>query len=125
MGLHQGSVLSPLLFIIVMDVISREIRGGLPWELLFADDLVLIAESEEELGQKVRNWKDAMEAKGLKVNVNKTKGMISGKCGKPAVGYVKYPCGVVCAARASETTRYYAEHVVSWYIKDVVVLRED
>ena len=33
-GLHQGSVLSPLLFIIVMDVISREIRGSLPWEIL-------------------------------------------------------------------------------------------
>ena len=81
-GLHQGSVLSPLLFIIVMDVISREIRGGLPWELLFADDLVLIAESEEELRQKVRNWKDALEAKGLKVNVNKTKVMFSGKYGK-------------------------------------------
>jgi len=41
-GLHQGSVLSPLLFITVMEVISREIRGGLPWELLYADDSVLI-----------------------------------------------------------------------------------
>ena len=55
---------------------------------------MLIAEREEELRQKVRNWKDAMEAKGLKVNVNKTKVMFSGKCGKSAVGYVKYPCGV-------------------------------
>ena len=93
-GLHQGSVLSPLLFIIVMDVISREIRGGLPWELLYADDLILMAESEEELRQKVRKWKDSMEAKGLKVNVNKTKVTFGGKCGKSAVGYVKYPCGV-------------------------------
>lgn len=30
-GVHQGSVLSPLLFIIVMDVLSREAREGLPW----------------------------------------------------------------------------------------------
>jgi len=44
-GLHQGSVLSPLLFIIVMEVVTREVRGGLPWELLYADDLVLTAES--------------------------------------------------------------------------------
>ena len=41
--LHQGSVLSPLLFSTVMEVISREIPGGLPLELLYADDLVLIA----------------------------------------------------------------------------------
>jgi len=33
-GLHQGSVLSPLLFVIVMEMISRELRAGLPLELL-------------------------------------------------------------------------------------------
>ena len=43
-GLHQGSVLSPLLFI--MDVVCRD---GLPWELLYAIALVLMAVSEAEL----------------------------------------------------------------------------
>ena len=52
---------------------------------LYADDLVLMAESEDELRQKLRNWKDAMEAKGVKVNVNKTKVMFSGKCGESAI----------------------------------------
>ena len=33
-GLHQGSVLSPLLFVIVMEMISRELRTGLPPKLL-------------------------------------------------------------------------------------------
>ena len=42
-GVHQGSVLSPLLFIIVMEALSRKFRGGLPMELLYADDLVLMA----------------------------------------------------------------------------------
>ena len=93
-GLHQGSVLSPLLFIIVMDVISKEIRGGLPWELLYADDLVLMAESEEELRQKLAIWKSTLEAKGLKVNVNKTKVMFGGRGSKAAIGHVKYPCSV-------------------------------
>ena len=46
-GLHQGSVLSPVLFTIVMDVISRKARVGLPWELLYADNLVLIATSSQ------------------------------------------------------------------------------
>ena len=35
---HQGSA-SPLLFVIVLDAISREFRVALPWELLNADDL--------------------------------------------------------------------------------------
>ena len=48
-GVHQGSVLSPLLFIIVVEALSRGFRVGCPWELLYTDDLVLIAESLEEL----------------------------------------------------------------------------
>src|SRR5260221_9769052 len=52
-GLHQGSVLSPLLFVIVMDMVSKELCEGLPWELLYADDLVLIAESVGGTERKV------------------------------------------------------------------------
>ena len=48
-GVHQGSVLSPLLFIIVLEELSKNFKVGLPWELLYADDLALIAETEEEL----------------------------------------------------------------------------
>ena len=32
-----------------MEAISREFRVALPWELLYADDLAVIAETEEEL----------------------------------------------------------------------------
>ena len=38
-SMHQGSGLSPLLFMIVMEAISREFRVALPWELLYANDL--------------------------------------------------------------------------------------
>ena len=41
-GMHQRSGLSPLLFVIVMEAISREFRVALPWELLYADDLAVI-----------------------------------------------------------------------------------
>ena len=54
-GVHQGSVLSPLLFIIVMAPLSREFRIGCPWELLYADDLVIVAESLEELKERLKN----------------------------------------------------------------------
>uniref|UniRef100_UPI00358E0C29 craniofacial development protein 2-like n=1 Tax=Myxine glutinosa TaxID=7769 RepID=UPI00358E0C29 len=42
-GVHQGSVLSPLLFVAVMEVLAQNVKEGLPWELLYADDLVLIS----------------------------------------------------------------------------------
>ena len=45
--MHQGSALSPLLFVIVMEALSREFRVTLSWELLCADDLVVIAETED------------------------------------------------------------------------------
>ena len=38
-GVDQGSVHSPVLFIIVLEALSREFREGLPMELLYADDL--------------------------------------------------------------------------------------
>ena len=49
-GVHQGFVLSPLLFIHCPgNTIPRELRCGLPWELLYADDLDLMAESDLDL----------------------------------------------------------------------------
>jgi len=48
-GMHQGSALSFLLFVIVMEAFSREFRVALPWKLLYTDDLVVIAETEDDL----------------------------------------------------------------------------
>jgi len=59
--MHQGSTLSPLLFVIVMEAISRELRVALPWELLYADDLVVIAETEEDLIKRLNEWKNNAE----------------------------------------------------------------
>ena len=73
MGMHQGSALSPLLFVIVMEAISREFRAALPWELLNDDDLTVIAETEEELIKRCKSeWNDNVESKGMRVNMNKT-----------------------------------------------------
>lgn len=93
-GVHQGSVLSPLLFVIVLEELSKTFRVGLPWELLYADDLALIAESEEELIEKIQCWKNGMEIKGLRVNVAKTKVLrCRKKCGQVEESG-KFPCGV-------------------------------
>ena len=75
-GVHQGSVLSPLLFIIVLEALSRDFPSGVLWEDLCADDFVIIAESLEECVRRLLTWKDAMEEKGLRVNAGKMKIMI-------------------------------------------------
>ena len=46
--IHQGSVLSPLFFIMVMDVLTEDVRDGSLMELLYADNLVLCRESLNE-----------------------------------------------------------------------------
>ena len=87
--------MSPLIFIIVMEALLQEFRVGCPWELLYADDLVIIAETLEELEQKLRNWKKGLEEKGLKVNAPKTKVMHSRHdVPKIKVQSVTFPCGV-------------------------------
>ena len=40
-GVHQGSILSPLLFTGVLEALSVKFREGLPWELLYADQFGL------------------------------------------------------------------------------------
>jgi hypothetical protein len=51
-GLHQG-LASPYLFALVMDEVTRDIQGGIPWCMLFADDVVLVNENRTEVDQNV------------------------------------------------------------------------
>ena len=79
---------------IVIEAISREFRVALPWELLCADDLAVIAETEEELIKRLNDWKDIVESKGMRVNMKKTKVMISGERQKVRQEAVRWPYGV-------------------------------
>ena len=93
-GVHQGSVLSPLLFIIVLEALSRDLRPGVPWELLYADDLVIVTESLEEGVEKLKNWKAGLQERGLNVNMAKTKCIVSGIGLDKLKDSGKYPCSV-------------------------------
>ena len=53
-----------------------EFRTGVPWELLYADDLAVIADTLKECIDKLKAWKNGMENRGLRVNMKKTKFMI-------------------------------------------------
>ena len=71
--MHQGSVLSPLLFIFVLEALLRQFRTGVPWKLLYDDDLVVMADSLEVCIAKLKAWKEGMERRELRVNMKKTK----------------------------------------------------
>ena len=51
-GLHHGSVLGHLLSVNATDVVMKQTRNGLPWDLLYADDLVLMVTIRDEMGRK-------------------------------------------------------------------------
>jgi hypothetical protein len=52
-GLYQGLPLSPYLFALVMDEVTRDILGCIPWCILFADDVILVDESRTGVDQKL------------------------------------------------------------------------
>ena len=45
-GLHQGSVLSPYLFLLLIDVLTEDVRKGVPGSMMFAYDIVLCGDDE-------------------------------------------------------------------------------
>jgi hypothetical protein len=56
-GLHYGSALSPYLFALVMDEVTRDIQGGISWCMLFTDDEVSVDESRTGVDQKLELWR--------------------------------------------------------------------
>jgi len=57
-------------------------------------DLVVIAETEDDLIKRLNEWKDFVENRGMRVNMNKTKVMISWEWQKVMQKAVRWPCGV-------------------------------
>ncbi|WMV36283.1 hypothetical protein MTR67_029668 [Solanum verrucosum] len=72
MGLHQGSVLSPFLFALVMDELTRSIQETVPWCMLFADDIVLIDETRDRVNARLEVWRQTLESKGFRLSRTKT-----------------------------------------------------
>ena len=86
---HQGYILSPRLFNFYAEYIMRnavldeaqagiKIAGRNISNLRYADDTMLMAESEEELKSLLMKVKVESEKVGLKPNIQKTKIMASG-----------------------------------------------
>ncbi|XP_063708920.1 uncharacterized protein LOC134837472 [Culicoides brevitarsis] len=74
-GVHQGSVCSPLLFNIVMNYLTAGLMSDLVLSMLFADDIVLASDDASSLQTTLDKWKQALESNGLKISRQKTEYM--------------------------------------------------
>ena len=93
-GVHQGSVLSPLLFIIVLEALSCEFPAGVPWEDLYADDLVTIADSLGMCQKAVDMERSHDGEEGVEGKCRKDKGHDLWYRPGPLEEFRRYPCAV-------------------------------
>ena len=85
-GMHQESVLSAFLFAVVVDVVTEYAGEGVLSELLYAGAYFLIV----GLRNKFIKWKEAFESKCLKVNLEKSKVILSGDITKDVTSKSKF-----------------------------------
>jgi hypothetical protein len=58
-----------------MDEVTRDIQGGIPWCMLFTDDVILVDESRTRVEQKLELWRRTLEAKDFSLSRSKTEYM--------------------------------------------------
>ncbi|PSN43959.1 hypothetical protein C0J52_12363 [Blattella germanica] len=83
-GLEQGDALSPILFDFVLEHAIKSLEdkkgvqlNGIHKLLVYADDMVLLGDSEEVLKANMHILRSNTRKLGLEVNVNKTKYMVT------------------------------------------------
>ena len=100
-GVHQGSVLSPLLFnIFINDIGDDLLLDDAPMlhdskisHLLYADDLVLLSTTEIELQNNIDRVNAFCKNWGLAINIDKSKIMVFSKAGRVSKDKFRFNLG--------------------------------
>jgi hypothetical protein len=82
-GVREGCILSPTIFLLVLDDVMRKTTSirqrGIQWGMMdrledldFADDICLMAQSFQDMEGKLTNLQEEAKRAGLDINVNKT-----------------------------------------------------
>lgn len=85
-GVKQGCLLSPILFLMVLDKVMRKVnegkRRGIRWKVTerledvdYADDLCLLSHNISDMKEKIKDLVEAGKKVGLRINEGKTKEM--------------------------------------------------
>ena len=100
-GVHQGNVLSPVLFNIFIndigDMFSETdapiLKNSLVSHLLYADDLLLLSTTAEGLQRNISKADEFCKQWGLSINIDKTKIMVFSKSGRICVDHFQFMVG--------------------------------
>ena len=67
-GLTEGSALSPLRFIMVMNLISEMVSEQEELKKIpYADDLAVVADNKEDLQKTLQEWSNTFRKQGLRI----------------------------------------------------------
>ena len=74
-GLQQCSALSPHLFLLLVDVLTEDVRKDVPESVMFAEDIVLCGDDERDMTEYLETWRKALEERGMRISRPKTQFM--------------------------------------------------
>ena len=89
-------------------MVTEEIGKNVFQEILYADDLVIMSDSIEGSQRKLANWKDLLKTKGLKINNQKTKLIVSSSKDKLPIGKID-PCAV-CGKKVTTNSMFCVKY---------------
>ena len=64
--------MTPFLFVIMMDELTKAIQDEIPWCILFTDDIVLIDKTKARVNAKLELWRQTLESRGFGLSRAKT-----------------------------------------------------